>query len=388
MEFNKDVFQSKLRKLIGGENKIDFAASHKISRANLTRLLGDSLTSPPNKDTLRKLAGDSEEDYEELLYACGYASTPAQARKQRSFEERIQLNINDMRSGFAQMTKNVRLYDSIRDFIDEYIMFYSFEDCKLGVIKNGEYEGELHPAAENYANITLSFSDKEGTCYTYAVIYYAETKGGKIAVLDVAMDGDSLVEAEFMSEETYAKYGIDKETLVDLNCVYIVHESREQKLLRSIFGNIAQYPKTIVGFGFEVSDVPEKFDAFLFAHALSVPEDRLIYEYVYGQGINAVDHFLSYEDEETSETGFGAVISTIIRAETSMPFAYYESDNEVNGDGKCYVMIPDALDAYTLSDLVSVTKKYAKELGIKTFGECIVFTYGIEDINMHYEVED
>ena len=130
MEFNKDVFQSKLRKLIGGENKIDFAASHKISRANLTRLLGDSLTSPPNKDTLRKLAGDSEEDYEELLYACGYASTPAQARKQRSFEERIQLNINDMRSGFAQMTKNVRLYDSIRDFIDEYIMFYSFEDCK------------------------------------------------------------------------------------------------------------------------------------------------------------------------------------------------------------------------------------------------------------------
>ena len=78
----------------------------------------------------------------------------------------------------------------------------------------------------------------------------------------------------------------------------------------------------------------------------------------------------SYEDEESGETGFGAVISTVMRRETGLNFKYYAAENDL-GTPPAILWIPaypwmlnEKEMGITESDLYDYCRKYMDELGI------------------------
>ena len=392
MAFDKIGFQKKLRDLIGSGTQVEFAAKCGISRTNVFRMLSDDFTNPPSKTTLARIADSTGTNIDDLYILCGYAESPAKARKMHSFEERIRLSAMDMAEGFSALTKNARLYNSISDFLEEYSMFYSHEDCKFALSEIEEYEGVLHPGAENRVNAYAVFSDKVGSCFTYFVIYLAITKGGKYVILDTALDGASLMEAEFLTEKQAKKLGFNIDELSEKDLVYYYRESAEQRLLRSIFGESdesQEYPYTVVGFGFELPCANDRFDEFISKHRDSVAkESEKVLDYLEKKDCDAEEFFGDYKDPDTYETGFPAVVSNIIRHESGYPVGYYKSKDTVTGEVSNFIMIPNAIDTYEVDDLKSVFLKYAKELGIKTYGECIAFTSMCVEQSLRFNVED
>ena len=369
MAFDKIGFQKKLRDLIGSGTQVEFAAKGTqvefaakcgISRTNVFRMLSDDFTNPPSKTTLARIADSTGTNIDDLYILCGYAESPAKARKMHSFEERIRLSAMDMAEGFSALTKNARLYNSISDFLEEYSMFYSHEDCKFALSEIEEYEGVLHPGAENRVNAYAVFSDKVGSCFTYFVIYLAITKGGKYVILDTALDGASLMEAEFLTEKQAKKLGFNIDELSEKDLVYYYRESAEQR-----------------------------FDEFISKHRDSVAkESEKVLDYLEKKDCDAEEFFGDYKDPDTYETGFPAVVSNIIRHESGYPVGYYKSKDTVTGEVSNFIMIPNAIDTYEVDDLKSVFLKYAKELGIKTYGECIAFTSMCVEQSLRFNVED
>ena len=377
MDFDKQRFKERLRILMGSLSATEFANKCGISRANVFRMLNDENAPQPTKTTLRKIAEATGTSIDDLYTICGYASSPAQARQMHSFNERILLNIKDMQEGFSFLTKGARLVNSISDFLEEHIMLYSHEDCKYAISGEKEYDGDLHPAAESYVNCYLVFKDREGTCYTYFVVYFAKTKGGHYVILDTAMDGASLLEAEFATEEQMRRMNIDPEAIRGKDSVYYYRETAEGKLMKAIFGednDSYQFPYTLVGFGFEFPVEGDNFRKFIENHKGSFPEGSLPLMFLEDPSADPQEFFENYKDESTYETGFQAVVSNVMRDETSLPFELYMSENGEAGEDVGCIMIVDGLDEYPLEELKEVVSKYAKELGVSQYGECIVYT--------------
>lgn len=387
MEYNQEQFQKTMRRLIGSRTMADFAALCEISRTNLSRLMSDR-SYQPSKNTLRKIADHTDADYEELLAICGYAESPAGARRQRPFTERIRLNAMDMESGFAGITGSVHLHESVQDFLEEYLLLYSHESCKYAVGKQGEYEGEK-PGIENYACVAMTFREQQRICCTYAVIYYAETRGGKIIVVDTAMDGKSLMEVGFMNEKGIKEMGLDQKKVADMEYVYYVRESFESRLYRKIFEETTWYPTTYKGFGFYVEGTPSGFNDFLRNHIHTLPKCTAIFDEYLSLGDREPEMYFKHYRYGTSVAGgITAVIASIMEEETGVPF---EGFNKDEGEFPPCVMIPETEPEYESSDfnwLKDTVGRYAKELGLRKYGSCLASGVICEDDDMQFTTEE
>ena len=383
MEYNKPLFQKTVLNLIGKESKTDFAARCGISRSHLSRLLSDDYTLAPSKGILRKIADNTSADLDDLYIMCGYAASPAEARKKHSLEERARLNAMDMEEGFRKLTQGVRLYNDIRDFLNECQMIYGHEDCKYLVASKKEYTGSIYKDAEYYSNICIQFQDEYGTVLTYATVYFAETVGRKCVILNVALDGRSLLETMFSDEKSLENIGSSYEEMAESRYVYYIKQTYQQKLLKAIFGGTddeaERLPSVLTGFGFEMNGLTKSTAAFILAHSKSVKDDPLIAKYcaeaekawpdIWPDMFPTEEFFSEYKDPETYETGVQAVIASIIRAETGMNFHVYTGEDE---EENVYVALLDALDKYSVEEMKNATEGYVRELGLHRFGECLI----------------
>ena len=113
---------------------------------------------------------------------------------------------------------------------------------------------------------------------------------------------------------------------------------------------------TICGYGFPIADGDavtldfEKAKEFLKKHVGS-----------FGQ---------SFEDEETGDTGFGAVLAVIMRRETGINFKFYAAENDL-GTPPAILWVPmypwmlnEKERGITESDLYDLCRKYMDELEI------------------------
>ena len=386
MEYNQELFQKIMRRLIGSRTLADFAAVCGISRTNLSRLMSDH-SYQPSKNTLRKIADRTDADYEELLSVCGYADSPAAARRQRSFADRIRLNAADMESGFASMTGNTRLYDSIRDFLEEYLMLYSHEDCRYIVTNEGEYEGN-RPWIEKFACVATVFKETYSVCYTYAVIYFAETRGGRVVVLDTALDGKSLLEAGFAGKKDLPRMGLLPERVAEMGYVYYVRESKEGRMLRKILEKTEWYTTTCRGFGFTIEGMPDGFCSFLEHHILAVPDQEAFFRGYLDSASRAPGYFDHYRCGSSVMGGVTAVIASIMEAETGIPFEGFPNED---GQFPPCVMVQEDDEAYMNADFDELKRTvcgYARELGLKTYGLCLANGIICGDEDMQFQVEE
>ena len=168
--FDYQRLRDVIREAIGDETQKEFAAKCGMSVPHLNRLMNEESPSRPYKSTLKKIAYYTSASYEDLLVMCGYETSPADARKKQRPEERAEMNARDMANGFKAMTQSVRPYDSIRDFLEEYIMLYSTENVSTRYSAPKECDDNR---AEYYAMCYFEFSNEDYKCTTWFVLYFS-----------------------------------------------------------------------------------------------------------------------------------------------------------------------------------------------------------------------
>jgi len=146
---------------------------------------------------------------------------------------------------------------------------------------------------------------------------------------------------------------------------------------------------TICGYGFPIADGDavtldfEKAKEFLKKHVGSFgqtdEEMQIVNALEHAESEDAEDDELedvmydiedSFEDEETGDTGFGAVLAVIMRRETGINFKFYAAENDLGTPPAilCIPMYPWMLNkkekGITESDLYYFCRKYMDELEI------------------------
>lgn len=376
-------FRKLLLEAIGGRTQQEFAKAAGMVPPQVSRYLREDNKSRPSKANLEKIADASEDDamLGKLLKVCGYDEPPELERVALSMDERAELNAQEFLEGFKEFTKGAALYPSIESFLDMIIMLYTVEKItEVSISPKTEYEGSGRSGAEYQAVVQIKFENKIEECRTWFVLYFAETKGGKVIILDAAMDPLAVYEAGGMQEESYKR--IEHESYVYLTRIKKELASKED-IFNAIFGDLEEdesrpFPNTIIGFGFYVKEVPEKFKDFLKAHKTTfcVSEDE---KELYEAAMKADDIrevFADYQGDSLLGNGYEAVIADIMAAETDLPFTFFDPEQDEYPANVPCIMLPDAVDAfgdindeYDLNYLCDICNTYAGELGITEYGE-------------------
>ena len=393
---NSEYDVEKFRQYIIGLKKDstmgDFAKKCGISREHLSRLLNGNAKKRPSIETLKKIADATGSDCETLLILCGYAGSPSDARKKMEFKDRVHLNAEDMMDGLQALAQDAKFYNSLKDYLDTYKILYSHESCQYRIRETKEYDGSLFNGAENCATVEVSFKGFEGTCWTFAVLYYSVTKGGRYLIQGTAMDGASLLEVEFMKADIMKQLGISRTAIQDMPYVTYIKESPEERLYKSIFGNMESeeylFPET--GIGIDVTVMPPNTAEFIMKHESSLSEeDRTFFNTKnFTEKDDVEKYFEDMEDDESCAKGYKCVLAAIMRAETQLPFTAFESNakgsREIDGRIPAGIFCPDTDNSN--EDVMKSSKEYAKELGLTEYGEQLVFmirfrsdTYKVEE---------
>ena len=391
MGFKLKEFRAYVKELIGDSTQSEFAKKCDISPEHLSRMLRSENPNRPSKTTLRKLAGKSETAYEELLSICGYKGTDLSFLTD-SPEDKVRIRMEEIRGGFTDMTKGVHTYASLNEFFEEYVMLYDTKDVKFHCGKKNEYDKDGHFGAEYILPVQAVYYVFGYKALIYSSVYFSETKGGRIIVLDACFDGASVLDA-FPCDDNEVE-----EKVKELPFVYLLQQdpTTEERLLEAIFGNERdrRVISSVIGFGlgFEKDKINEETLAgFLLAHAdsvdVEVKEELCRVE-------NGEDPRVVFEDYESSnDCGDGALslVAEIIRNETGIGFTYYEGVMPSEGskspvlDG--ILIEREYYKHYELEDMKEVSSKYARELGLSSYGEYIVYVYDSLEGNMMFTVD-
>lgn len=361
--FDYERLRDVIREAIGDETQKEFAAKCGMSVPHLNRLMNEESPSRPYKSTLKKIAYYTSASYEDLLVMCGYETSPADARKKQRPEERAEMNARDMANGFKAMTQSVRPYDSIRDFLEEYIMLYSTENVSTRYSAPKECDDNR---AEYYAMCYFEFSNEDYKCTTWFVLYFYRTHSGKIFITNVGMEAEDMVYAGMTELADMVRKGRNKEEHSPYIYRIVYRKTAEERMLEAIFRDTCgeEYPTSVVGFGFEYPRTPDTFDQFLELHKgtlQDIPKKETI------------------DKAQTFQTGM--LIASIMREETGLQYEYYQYESGKSGG--C-IMVCN----YELDDVKSVTREYAKELGFRKYGECVVLTTAVRNKNLEFNVEE
>ena len=113
-------------------------------------------------------------------------------------------------------------------------------------------------------------------------------------------------------------------------------------------------------------------------HAYPLTSDQL---HDLESGLSYEEIFQSAECPETSNTGYGALISELLSKESGIPFSWFPSGD----DNDACVMY--AGKGFITNDATRVVYQFAKELRIPYIQECYYQTEIIEDTNSIIQVE-
>lgn len=372
MGYDIERFRAVLKRLIGDEKQVSFARTHGVSPEHLSRLLRADTVSRPSKDLLKKLSGGSQLDLSELLEACGYENDALQESLYTS-EERARINAEEIRENMTAMTKYCRVYKNLAEYLNEYIMLHDKRGAAFKIGAKTEYDGEGHFDAEYVAPIAADFVWGERTCRIWAALYFSETRGGKVIVLDAAIDGASLAETSAVSAEKM-------EEVKTMPFLYRIQDVKgmevQGRFLKTAFkGDKEKIPYTYIGFGIDF--FPDEFSeiiktGFIAIHAESLGDASMLEKGLRNDGVEKVISELN--KALGTGKGFGNIIAEVMSRETGLPFRYYESAEK---ERKSAVIISqEEKNKWDINELGEVVRKYAGMLGLKEFGECAVFSYG------------
>ena len=382
MNYKRDEFIAILKKCMGSLSQIEYARRSGIGPVTLNRILKNE-NQRPSKITLKKIVKTSPEitNYEELLQVCGYIANEQDYADMVPFVERARSVVERIKRTLPQSVGEIRIYETLKDFIREYEISSSDEHFMgMRISKEEEYEGNRHPGTEYYSVVSFQFADDTYECRVWLVIYYVKTVGGKIIVTDTAMDGESLVEAGAISQNAIDMLYEDGEDINSMEYFYTIRrspksKSAERRLLDAIFGKDSEtYNCPVFGFGFYMPFFPSTFSRFLLEHEQSFcksEEEHELFAKFQKKDVDPELLFEDYQDEMTLGEGFQSVVANIMKRETGLPFQFFESDEE--NKNIPLIIIPDDHEEYVPQKLVDIVRPYASELGIKKFGKCLFY---------------
>lgn len=394
MEIDQLQLTNLLQEAIGKESQVVFAKKCGISKEHLNRMLSGKTRSKPSKTTLRKIAENSSVSYEQLLTACGYSDE----MMFKPVSQLAQENAEAMLEGFRKMTECIRLYPSVRTFMEELFLVYGKHRMDLTFCRPEEYDGSEHAHAEYFQRGRADFYAEGRLCSTWFVIYFCQTKGGQVVVVDAAMDGKTLMENQLIRQQAIDELYADG---TDVNALPYYFEIRsdgraEERLLKALFGKSENQNETVVvsniGLGFELEEVPPHFAKFLDNHTKTAMIKGVLSDdpaWAVSRIFNVVSLGTDPERElsdclcrYTYNKGYAAVIANIMSEETGIRFGMWDGLD----DGPVTVMCDD--EDVENDEVLPIIRAYAKELGVKRYGECIAYTKYEKDSVLQFEVDD
>lgn len=367
MEFNVEAFRKYVKGLIGTGTQADFAKAHGITKEHLSRMMRAENPGRPSISTLEKIAEGPGKKMDDLLMICGYSDVK-KIRETGTSEEMAQARLNEVHDGFSNMTKSVCVYNSIEDFLDEYILLYDTKGVKFFKGEKEEYEGDGHFQAEYILPVRADFYMYGTKCCIFFVLYYSETKGGNAVILDAAFDGNSV--CPFLSEES-------RQSFANSPFVYrlIKDHTAEERLLKAIFGdgNDEEVIVSFIGFGLRLPwpepVSQETAEKFIRLHMENIDgADKNLAQRVLG-GEDAEKVFENYENNDDLGSGFPAFAASVIRSETGIDFTFYKKIAENEDSAPVILISREEYGKYDFEDIKDAAARYAKELGLKEYGE-------------------
>lgn len=385
MSYNVPGFREYLKKMIGDRTQAEFAKERGITPEHLSRMLRSERPGRPAKTTLKSLAAGSEEDREELERLCGYKDDDNRVIIETD-QDMVMKRIREMRDGFSDMTKGVRVFDSLRDFLDEYTLLYDSKKAEFTVGEKIEYEGDGHFGAEYVAPIVAATGMGYQKCKVYAAVYFSETRGGKTIVLDTAFDGRSVAEAGVRMDDERRKEAEKLPYLYTLETDSVMAE----QFLKKLFGdsNDEQVTATRIGMGFRF--VPEMISddtmrGFVKKHRGACREKAHDLAMRIENGEPAEEVLSGYGASTDLGEGKGPFIAGIMREETGIRFAFFQ---DVREDTASTVMVErEDYGDYDMDDIINAAGCFAKDLGLESYGETLVCVHDYIDSELQFQTK-
>lgn len=385
--FNAPAFREFVKnRLIGGKTQIKFAEERNISPQYLSRMLRVDNPPRPSKTTLKKLAGDSETEYNKLLDLCGYNDTASRIILETK-EDMIRSRVDELIAGLREMTHGVHVYENLNAFLEDYSLMFDSKNVTFKFAgSRQEYDEGDHYCAEYVLPVSALYRFGTYECRILFALFFSETKGGKTVVLDMALDGETLVRLGFPFPENTKEDLKKKPYISTLRMDY----AAEERLLEAIFGNNRNEEVTVsrIGFGISFRDSMLKNSVirdFLEKHssAAVIPEANMILS-----GEPASKVLKGYETNADAGEGAGCLVAQVIREETGIDFSYYQ---DVTGDenARSTIMVErEACGNYDAEELKQVSMELAKDLGLVEYGECLVYIHDYINGNQRFRLKE
>ena len=356
---NYPEFQKLLRDGIGTRTQKEFADETGITKETINRWLNNTEIPQPGKESLQRIAKHVEKyTLNQYYVACGYPAV--------TLEEDVMDMEQSLEDGLNQLA------DEPFESISSYLGVVETLWLPKGKFERLTQKVEIDEASSNAdysVCCSLVWTFERKICSLDFKLYYAETKKGKVIVLNYEL---------LKPEEENLEDGI---LFKNKKCISftIVAERRSSPSMISGRKDIdlcETFVKTTLGFGFYLKDaIPKNFKDYMYAHANSFCNSSYNCS-IFNAATNSED-ITKYFTEvmETADSGDamypGDIIAEILSTEAKRSFVYYVSmDKEVSPD---VVMIKCA-SCNEISkipvDVINAVYKTAKELGIPEFGAC------------------
>ena len=103
--------------------------------------------------------------------------------------------VASFKKGVLEFSGNATRYNSIEDMLDTVDSLYGEANFDCKITNNRKYDGKGHKAAEETANVSVSWTTDDYFCEFGFVVYYCKTAGNGVILSDVAFDLQSLYDS-------------------------------------------------------------------------------------------------------------------------------------------------------------------------------------------------
>lgn len=358
-------FQKLLKDGIGTRTQKEFADETGITKETINRWLNNTEISQPGKESLQRIAKHVKtHTLNEYYVACGYPAV--------TLEEDVMDMEQSLEDGLNQLA------DEPFESISSYLGVVETLWLPKGKFERLTQKVEIDEAssdADYSVCCSLVWTFERKVCSLDFKLYYAETKKGKVIVLDYELlkpKDENLEDGIFFKNKKRISFTIAADMKSSSSTI---SGKKDIDLCATILGENS-YVTTTIGFGFYLKDaIPENFKNYMYAHANSFCNSKYHCS-IFNEATNSKDitkYFADImESVDTDDTMYpGDIIAEILSTETKRNFVYYVSmDKEVSPD---VVMIKCASCNEVNKipvDVITTVYETAKELGIPEFGAC------------------
>lgn len=420
-------FRELLNRAIGDWTQAKFAVEAHISPEHLNRMLNARTINRPSKSTLHKIATHAQNGvvYKMLEDALNAEDENYKTRTTEEIlqEAKIKEAQRDFQTPFEEQADTT--FRHLNEYIENDENHYHVNELTeymAGITANVH---RLHPNnlkisyqidephenihkyhdSDMYASVTITVAGLFKSAMSDLVIYFDKVsnhclvKKASMALVDIM---NLFGMPPFVLDE-FEKDGVENALEQACSLPYYCHViepdenySKEgvKNVLALIMGEKTEYPETIPGIGFELKEIPEAFKDFVSDHLYQVLEPWDDDPETYGNMVHDIPGLLNdseklakyfddmeYLDVETLETGWQAVISTVMSAETGLPFEFHKNtvpEETKNHKDYAYPLSPYPVILMRKSELnhtfvrhktlLNTICRFAKMLGLERFG--------------------